>query len=258
MRRWRAILQRADDLLNPIVVKELRQAVQGRFVVGVLILFLTISVATMWMKIMSVDPEAIDADTGRSAFFILWGLLMFTGLVFIPGYTGFRFMNECTEENADLMFITTLKPGAIIRGKFVSAVVLAILIYSACMPFITLTYLLRGIDLLSIFLLLGFSLFMVLCGIQSLIFMACLPISRNLKTLLLAGSLFGMMIFTGTAIGGMRFNLVCGFGGRMTSWNFWAPVLSVLAGIIMGMGLLYVLSVALIKSPSANPALPII
>ena len=45
MRQWRAILQRTDDLLNPIVVKELRQAVQGRFVVGVLILFLLISVA---------------------------------------------------------------------------------------------------------------------------------------------------------------------------------------------------------------------
>ena len=243
--------------MNPIVVKELRQAMQGRFVMGVLVLFLLVSVSAMWLKIMSIDPKSVDTGAGRELFFFLWGALLFTCLLLIPGYTGIRMMNECTDENADLMFITTLKPGAIIRGKFVSAVILAILIYSACMPFITLTYMLRGIDLVSIFLLLGFSMFMVLCGIGVLLFLACLPISKSTKTLLIVGSLLIMMVYVIQAHSIADNMLRFGFGGIISTWQFWAPVLSLLAVTIMGMGLLYVLSVALITPPSANRALPI-
>jgi len=251
------LFRRAGDVVNPIVVKELRQAVQGRFVMGVLVLFLLVSVSAMWLNIMSIDPTSVDTGAGREAFFQLWGVLLFTCLLFIPGYTGIRMMNERIDENADLMFITTLKPGAIIRGKFVSAVILAILIFSACMPFITLTYLLRGIDLLSIFLFLGFSMFMVLCGIGVLLFLACLPTSKSTKTLLIVGSLLVMMIFVFQAHRVADNLLRFGFGGIISTWQFWAPVLSFLAVVMMGMGLLYVLSVALITPPPANRALPI-
>ncbi len=224
---------------------------------GVLVLFLLVSVSAMWLRIMSIDPKSVDTDAGREAFFQLWGVLLFTCLLFIPGYTGLRMMNECADENVDLMFITTLKPGAIIRGKFVSAVILAILIYSACMPFITLTYLLRGIDLVSIFLFLGFSMFMVLCGIGVLLFLACLPTSKSTKTLLIVGSLLVMMIFVIQAHMVANNLLRFGFGGLISTWQFWAPVLSLLAVAMMGMGLLYVLSVALITPAPANRALPI-
>ena len=41
------VLEKIDDALNPIVVKELRQGVQSRFVVAVLLLFLLLQLMFM-------------------------------------------------------------------------------------------------------------------------------------------------------------------------------------------------------------------
>jgi hypothetical protein len=54
-----------------------------------------------------------------------------------------------------LGFITTIRGRAVIRGKMLAAAIVTLLIYSACMPFMTFTYLLRGVDLPTTFFLLG-------------------------------------------------------------------------------------------------------
>ena len=74
-----------------------------------------------------------------------------TCLGFVPLYAGVRLSLERNDANIDLLFVTTITPGAIIRGKYLTAMALTLLIFSACMPFITFTYLLRGIDLPTIF-----------------------------------------------------------------------------------------------------------
>ena len=51
----------------------------------------------------------------------------------------------------ELLFVTTISPEAIVYGKYVAAMALTFLIYSACMPFLIFTYFLRGVDLISIF-----------------------------------------------------------------------------------------------------------
>src|SRR5205823_4778714 len=81
---------------------------------------------------------------------ILQGILLFTCLLFIPAYTGIRLAAERSDINVDLLFISTLRPRAIVRGKFVAALVLAVLIFSACTPFMTFSYLLRGLDVPSV------------------------------------------------------------------------------------------------------------
>ncbi|MBN1844705.1 MAG: hypothetical protein JW810_03410 [Sedimentisphaerales bacterium] len=258
MKNLRTVWARTNDWLNPIVVKELRQAVQGRFVLGLLILFLLVAVSVMWGFIMSVDPDSLQTDTGREAFFFFWSVLLVTCLLFIPGHAGSRLTAECANDNTDLMFITTLKPAAIIRGKMVSALILVILIYSACLPFVTLTYLLRGIDILSIFIMLGFSLAVVVCGIQVAIFLACIPVSKGLKSALNLAGLLGMLsmipLMIEMASGMLRF----GFSGMMMSgWNIWGPILTMLGFMLMGVGLLFVLSTAMITPSSANRAAPI-
>ena len=51
------------------------------------------------------------------------------------------------KDNVDLLFISTLKPRAIMAGKLQSAVILVLMVFSACAPFMTFTYLLRGLDM---------------------------------------------------------------------------------------------------------------
>ena len=75
----------------------------------------------------------------------------------MPFYAGLRLSLERNDANIDLLFITTIRPAGIIRGKYFSAMALTLLIFSACMPFMVLTYLLGGVDLPTIFLLLAIS-----------------------------------------------------------------------------------------------------
>ncbi len=87
---------------------------------------------------------------------------MITCIGFVPLYCGVRLSLERNDANIDLLFVTTITPGAIVRGKYLAAMALTLLIFSACMPFMVLTYLLRGIDLPTIFLVLAFGL--VVCA----------------------------------------------------------------------------------------------
>src|SRR5262249_44079794 len=135
-------------------------------------------------------------------FAVLQGILLATCMVFIPAYTGMRLGAERSDVHVDLFFITTLRPRAIIAGKFVAAIVLAILIFSACMPFMAFTYFLRGIDLPSIFFVIAFDFLVVTVTVMLAIFLAVIPANRILKALLgLIGLFIGLLTF-GYALGG--------------------------------------------------------
>jgi hypothetical protein len=251
------IINRIDEMLNPIAVKELRQAVQGKFVVGILLLFLTVAVGAIGMAAMAYDEQLSNLDSGRYAFLFFMGILMGTCLLFIPVYASSRIAMERSDSNTDLLFATTLKPGAIIRGKFISAMILCILIYSACMPFMVLTYLLRGIDLPSIFFLLGVGILTVMAGLQASIFLGCLPISKLFKGLLGLAGFSGLLLLVFMVMEISETILRQGIPSLLGFWNFWGPILGIVGLVFMGMGFLHVLSATIITPPSANRALPV-
>ena len=85
--RW---LGRFDGLINPIAVKELRQAVQGKFIMGILLLFLTIAVIILGVVSVLYGEEFNDFSSGREIFQIFLGLLIGTCLLFLPLYAGVR------------------------------------------------------------------------------------------------------------------------------------------------------------------------
>ncbi|MCP4710088.1 MAG: hypothetical protein GY869_15800 [Planctomycetes bacterium] len=247
---------RFDGWINPIAVKELRQAVQGKFIMGILLLFLTIAVITLGVVSVLYGEEFNDFSSGEDIFVFFLGLLMGICLLFLPLYSGVRLSFE-RSDNVDLLYATTLKAGAIIRGKLLSATILCFIIYSICTPFMTLTYLLRGIDLLSIFFLLGASFLMMVCVIQIVLFLASLPVNKWFKLLLAGGALFGMsMLFAGAIVLADEL-LREGIGSMMATREFWLVLGLILALVGMAEGLLYVLSVAIISPNTVNRALPV-
>src|SRR5262249_53147560 len=130
----------------------------------------------------------VNLYAGREIFEVLQGILLGTCMLLIPTYAGVRLAAEHSDSNVDLLFISTLRPRAIIAGKFQAPVVLILLILSACAPFMTFTYLLRGIDIPSILLVLGLDFLAVLLGTQLAIFLGAVPANWGLKVLLgLAG-----------------------------------------------------------------------
>ena len=252
------IRQRLDDALNPIVVKELRQAVQSKFVVAVLLLFLLIQLVVIGIFLiiagLTGQLQALDAEMGRSVFWTLQLILLITCLLFLPAYTGFRLAAERSDTNVDLLFITTLRPRAIIWGKFVAAVVIAVLIFSACTPFMVFTYLLRGIDAPSIVLVVILDFLIVLALVQLAIFFAVIPANWVLKGLIglvaLAILLFAIiMTLTGTL------SLIFSGTSQILETRQGAVPFACMVGLgLAAMSLFYSWSVAIINPPSANRA----
>ena len=250
------IFEKISDSLNPIVVKEVRQAAQGKFLVVVLMLFLVVQLFTMGIFLANESASRFF-NTGREIFTVLSTILLATCLLFVPAYTGIRLASERSDANVDLLFITTLRPRSIIWGKFLAALILTVLLYSACMPFMTFTYLLRGIDLPSIFILLAFNFIIIAAGIQCAILIGCIPANRVFKAILGVIWLASVVgIFAGTT--GLSFLLLdSGIGSQLNSWKFWRGALGVLGGGVALIGLLALVATALISPLSANRALPV-
>jgi hypothetical protein len=248
---------RIDDWINPIVVKELRQAVQSRFVVAALLSILCTQLIAIGIYLVATPNTVIDIDAGRQVFMMLYGILLFLCLLFVPLYTAIRLVAERSDTNVDLLFITTIKPRSIIAGKLFSALILTILIFSACMPFMAFTYFLRGIDLPSIFIMLALGFIIVMACTQLSIFVAAIPVNRVFKLLL---AILGVWLIFSTFLSAMvmvngLFRM--GIGSRFGDWDFWQAVFGILSLFGLVMGSLFALSVALITPQAANRALPV-
>lgn len=244
--------------LNPIVIKELRQAVRSWTITGMLLLFLVVLFVT---SIVFLVNETIgnDADTGLGGEMFSAFMLILTGAsaFFIPLYVGIRVGLERQENNPDLLYVSTLAPGRIIRGKFFSGAYMALLFFSACMPFMAFTNLLRGVDLPTVFFILAY-LFLFVCAANMVaIFLACLPMSRPFKVLIcLLGLLQAFGLIMPLSMFAFQF-MRSGVGAMLITRDFWLSILVFTLAILMVVGLFYVLSVALISPLSANRALPV-
>ena len=140
-------------------------------------------------------------------------ILLITCVGFVPAYAAIRLSFERNDANTDLLFVTTITPGKIVRGKYFTAMALTLLIFSAWMPFMILTYLLRGIDLPTIFLILAFAF--VVCAIANAvgIFAGAVSGSWLIRGLVDTAAVFFLFYTTATTIAMAEGLLMFGRGG---------------------------------------------
>jgi len=259
MKKLSALRHLIPTQMNPIVVKELRQSVRSRFVAGVLLLFLAVELFGVGATLLSSGSNynGINYFAGRDTFHFLYITLSTACLLFIPAYAAVRLAMERWDNNLDLMYITTIKPRAVIKGKLFAAMVIALLLFSAAAPFMSFSYLLRGIDLPSIFIAIVFVFIYVIAVTQVMIFLACLPTSRAFKVILglvaIGGLIQSLVVVNFAGWGIIR----SGFGSKFNDPDFWVMASAVTVSVFLGVGMLQRMSVALISPPSANKALPV-
>ena len=246
-----------DDRMNPIVVKELRQAVKSRFVIAVLMLMLAILFIILAGVLFSQDQSrGIDEDAGAQLFLVFQSILLATCMLFVPVYVGVRLAAERSSATSDLLYVTTIRPSSIVWGKLLAGMVVTALTFSTCAPFMVITYLLRGIDLPTILFILGLDALIVLAATQLAIFVGTMPIGWPVKTLLglllLAASISGfftMTLFVGEGV------LRRGVGSEFDDPDFWTGMAAFVGSWLAGVGMVFFLSVAMISPPTANRAL---
>ncbi len=242
------------DRINPIVIKEVRQAVAGKFVSSVLLFFLFVQLCVLFYSLFMAGTGASNFQAGRDAFMTLHIILLGTCLLFVPLYAGWRVSSERADANVDLLYITTISPRKIVAGKFLSAMVVALLVYSSCLPFLAMTYLLRGIDLPTILIILGMDLCVVALSTMLVIWIGCIPAALVVRIILFIMAL-GMLIwaFIATAVGSYAL-LMFGAGSAIGSGEFWLGAAGFLIPMVCLGGLFFVVSVAMISPPTSNRA----
>jgi hypothetical protein len=229
------------------VVKELRQGVRSWTVTGMLLLFLVVLfIASLGFLI--TESFDVNPDMGLGGMMFSWFMAILAGasLFFIPLYTGIRVAAERQENNPDLLYVTTLSPSRIVLGKFLCSSYITLLFFSACMPFMAFTNLLRGVDLPTVFFIL-FYMFLIVCAANMIaIFLACLPLSRAFKFLFIIAGI--LLSFTLIGFGlNLAFEMMrSGVGVMMTRRDFWIGMGTVVGVDLLITGLFFVLSVALI------------
>lgn len=149
-------LESAVDRANPILVKETRQALKSRqFVVTFLIVLIACWIASFAVVAITGPSVFYGAEGGR--MLIVYCAILAFPLILIVPYSAFRSLAAEQEDNTyDLLSITTLSTGQIITGKLGSAVVQMLVYLSAVSPCIAFTFLLRGVDALTVAVLLGY------------------------------------------------------------------------------------------------------
>ena len=249
-------LARLGDRINPIVVKETRQAVNSRLVAAFLLIFLGVQLLVMLLTITGREVSGSDVDlrAGREMFTIVQGILLGACMVLIPTMTGARLASERSDVNVDLLFISSLTPRAVLLGKLIAAAALALLIFSACAPFMTFAYVMRGLDMPTILIVLTGDYLAVLLGTTWALFLASVPANRGLRILLGLGGFFFICYLGGGLLVASAAFLRGGSDFDLGTWEFWLACLGVIGLTFGSIGLLFVWSVALISPPAANRA----
>ena len=248
-----------DDRINPIVVKELRQAVKSRFIVGVLLLMLAILVATLLLFVMnSRNLGLASSGEGRDLFLIFQATLLGLTMLCVPVYLGARLTAERSSATSDLLYVTTLRPSSIIWGKLVAGMAVTGLVFAVCVPFMVVTYLLRGIDPPTVLFILALDAMLVLSASTLAIFLGALPVGWPVKILLgLIATAAGFSAFAGIT-GSLVWELSrSGIGSAMATSDFWWGVLGVGSLWLGVIALVFFLTVAMIAPATSNRAFPV-
>ena len=150
-------LERAGERLNPILVKEARQAMKSKhFTITFTLLLLT---GWIWSLagIVMLMPDVYYSASGRFMLSGYYFILAFPLLLIVP-FAAFRSLAaERDDGTYELLSITSLTSRQIITGKLGSAILQMLVYYSALAPCIAFTYLLRGVDVFTIILLLFYT-----------------------------------------------------------------------------------------------------
>lgn len=205
-----AKLDNWSDRLSPMVVKEVRQMVRGRefnysfglsLVAGLLVAFIGLASA-----------GDVTGGAGRPIFTALMVCLIFMGLVVLPlgAFNALRI--ERSDHTLDLITQTSLTPRRIVLGKLLTQGVKLVTLFAGLAPFVAMSFLLGGVDLLTI--LVGLAILFIWSMWVSA---ACLFVSAAATSRAVSAILFAIMAVV--------------FFGLVGQFNrLWMPILGVGGG----------------------------
>jgi hypothetical protein len=187
-------IEQASEWVNPILVKEARQALKANHFVVTFLLLLICGWGWSAIGILAQMPD-IQFNGGGEAMLQGYFIVLIVPLLLVVPFSAFRSLAAEREDGTfELMSITALNARQIVTGKLASTTLQILLYTSALAPCIAFTYLLRGVDVLTIcfviYYTVALSLFLSILGLL----VATLSRARHWQVLLSIGLLLGLFI----------------------------------------------------------------
>lgn len=191
-------LSRWSDRLNPILVREVQQAVKGRMFSLAVLLALALTVIVAVVVTSEFQP---DGRAGREAF--QYGLAILVPLVlFIVPMQAYHSMRlELRSGIVEQLLLTRLSPRRILLGKLQAAMVQFLLYLAVVAPLLATSYLLRGVDVPTIAVTLLFAGLFCATATMLTVSSAAQSVLPALQAVATLGTAFGLGIATFGLIG---------------------------------------------------------
>ncbi len=252
-----AKLDHVGDWLNPILVKETRQALKSKqFSVTFALLLLLGWFWTAIFVILTV-PTVYYVPMGP---YILggYGLVLTIPMLIVVPYAAFRSLAAELEDGTfEMLSITSLGARHIVLGKLGSAIVQMIVYYSALAPCVAFTYLLRGLDILTILHVLGYTfLASIMLSIFGLM-LATVTRSRHWQVVL--SVLFVIVLLVSAFVGNVTLFSILAASAVMIydQFEFWIYEATLLSFYLAYCALFVQISAGQISFTSENRSTPV-
>ncbi len=253
--RFESLLAKLGDRLNPILVKEARQALKSRQFTITFILVLAAGWCWSIVGVAWMGPGVYWAADGPSMFYGYFLILAFPLVVIVPFGAYRSLAGEREDRTYELLSITTLRPRQIVGGKVAGAVLQMLVYLSAISPCLAFTYLLRGLDILTIAMIILY-LFFGSLGLSLFCLLLATAINEKYQQVAISvGLVFGL---------GYAFLGACIAAGTMLSWNvgfddraFWILNAALLTQYISYFTLFYLAAAAQLSFVGSNRSTPL-
>jgi hypothetical protein len=239
---------RIGDRLNPILLREVNQALRGRaFLVIASLSLLAIVVIALVVAAQGEEAGGQGGEVFLGTLAVLVPILMF--LVPLSAFHSMR--QEVTRGTVDHLHLSRLGPGTIVRGKLAAAMVQIVLILAIFAPLLGMTFLLRGVDVPTIA---ASVVLLFLCALGACAFgVACGALCRwpaVFRALPMVAAVGGLGALTVSMIGGGAFMIgMTSLGMRI---DLWARLLGIGAPVLGAVLLCGLVGAAALAHPYEN------
>lgn len=228
-----ATCERIGDALNPILVKETRQALKSRQFVTTFSVLLFAALAWTVVGSLSLMPQIYTSPSAPRMLIGYYVVLAIPMLMVVPLAAYRSLEGEIDDGTLELLSITTLSPWQIVLGKLASAMLQMVLYYVALFPCVAYAYTLRGVDFPTTILIM--SLLIASAIVLTIIALFFAPLARSrtgrIATLL---AVMSILIAAEWGLGFLTVNLIL-FGNPISaSGMFYIVTASVLIAISAG------------------------
>lgn len=239
------------DRLNPILVKETRQALKSKqFTLWFVLLLIACWIATLG-SIAIIGPSIYYVSAGGYLLFVYYVILALPLIVVVP-FSAYRSLASEHEENTrDLLEVSTLTPRQVVNGKLGSAVLQIAIYLSALAPCLAFTYLLRGVELIQIILLLVYAVLASL-GLAAVgLVLAAATRQKYAQVVMSVGLAGGLFAAFSGLLSGVGALLQLDATELRSQW-FWWLHLAMFSAYATTLGLAYAAAISLTTFTSAN------